>query len=101
MTPPIEEESASNIDSSGSSNTIMIESLNNDNIKNESLMAVLTASVEAAAEAEASLSPELVEQLDEVAIVATNATFLEQQQQQQQQNTNNNKISIDDDSNNE
>ena len=103
MTPPIEEESASNIDGSGSSNTIMIESLNNDNIKNESLMAVLTASVEAAAEAEASLSPELVEQLDEVAIVATNATFLEQQQQQQQQqqNTNNNKISIDDDSNDE
>jgi len=103
MTPPIEEESASNIDGPDSSNTIMIESLNNDNIKNESLMAVLTASVEAAAEAEASLSPELVEQLDEVAIVATNATILEQQQQQQQQqqNTNNNKISIDDDSNNE
>ena len=103
MTPPIEEESASNNDGPDSSNTIMIESLNNDNIKNESLMAVLTASVEAAAEAEASLSPELVEQLDEVAIVATNATFLEQQQQQQQQqqNTNNNKISIDDDSNNE
>ncbi|OEU10595.1 hypothetical protein FRACYDRAFT_263816 [Fragilariopsis cylindrus CCMP1102] len=69
MTPPIEEESASNIDGPDSSNTIMIESLNNDNIKNESLMAVLTASVEAAAEAEASLSPELVEQLDEVAIV--------------------------------
>jgi len=104
MTPPIEEEYASNIDGSSSSNTIMIESLNNDNIKNESLMAVLTASVEAAAEAEASLSPELVEQLDEVAIVATNATFLEQQQQQQQQqqqNTNNNKISINDDSNDE
>jgi Na+-driven multidrug efflux pump len=89
IAPPIEEP----VEGSGSSNTntIVIESLNNDNIKNESLMAVLTASVEAAAEAEASLSPELVEQLDELAIVATNATLA-----QQQQNTNNNKINIDD-----
>lgn len=103
ITPPsmMEESSASASASVGvssdsdssSTNPIIIESLNNNNIKNESLMAVLTASVKAAAEAEASLSPELVEQLDELAIVATNATLLAQQQQQQQ-NTNN--INIDD-----
>lgn len=43
---------------------------------NEDLKAVLAASIEAAAAAEASMSPELVEVLDELAIVALNATTL-------------------------
>jgi hypothetical protein len=47
-----------------------------DVIVNEDLKAVLAASIEAAATAEASMSPELVEVLDELAVVALNATTL-------------------------
>lgn len=47
-----------------------------DVLINKDLQAVLAASGEAAAAAEASMSPELVEQLDELAVEALNATNL-------------------------
>lgn len=63
------------IDMMNESSINFIESKIDDNI-NEDLKAVLAASGKAAALAEASLSPELVEQLDELAINAT-TTILE------------------------
>jgi len=58
------------------SNTNPVTDTTEDVIINEDLKAVLAASGEAAAAAEASMSPELVEVLDELAIEALNATTL-------------------------
>jgi len=53
-----------------------VKDASEDMLINEDLQAVLAASGEAAAAAEASMSPELVEHLDELAVEALNATNL-------------------------